>query len=101
MSRVSRLILLPRSLCASFPVAFKVQTSSSPHKFLVNPSSGLVHRTLLCKSSLNPKTKSHPPTHFPSLSFRPFPHPDHPVRPRLGPAHSLRLGQHMALNSTH
>lgn len=38
-----------RSLCATGPVAFKVQTSS-PHKFLVNPPSGLVqpnsHATL-------------------------------------------------------
>ncbi|OMO50038.1 Major sperm protein [Corchorus capsularis] len=33
--------LILRSLCPSFPVAFKVQTSS-PHKFLVNPPSGLV-----------------------------------------------------------
>ncbi|XP_022743549.1 serine/threonine-protein phosphatase 6 regulatory ankyrin repeat subunit B-like [Durio zibethinus] len=33
--------LLLRSLCPSSPVAFKVQTSS-PHKFLVNPPSGLV-----------------------------------------------------------
>ncbi|KAK1572198.1 hypothetical protein Q3G72_029023 [Acer saccharum] len=30
-----------RSLCATNPVAFKVQTSS-PHKFLVNPPTGLV-----------------------------------------------------------
>ncbi|KAL5732908.1 hypothetical protein ACOSQ2_032600 [Xanthoceras sorbifolium] len=30
-----------RSLCATAPVSFKVQTSS-PHKFLVNPPSGLV-----------------------------------------------------------
>ncbi|XP_007008889.2 PREDICTED: serine/threonine-protein phosphatase 6 regulatory ankyrin repeat subunit C isoform X2 [Theobroma cacao] len=33
--------LMLRSLCPAFPVAFKVQTSS-PHKFLVNPPSGLV-----------------------------------------------------------
>ncbi|EXB29253.1 Serine/threonine-protein phosphatase 6 regulatory ankyrin repeat subunit A [Morus notabilis] len=30
-----------RSLCATSPVAFKVQTSS-PHKFMVNPPSGLI-----------------------------------------------------------
>ncbi|KAJ6982891.1 uncharacterized protein [Populus alba] len=30
-----------RSLCATAPVAFKIQTSS-PHKFLVNPPSGLI-----------------------------------------------------------
>ncbi|OMO63019.1 Major sperm protein [Corchorus olitorius] len=34
--------LILRSVSFSFPVAFKVQTSSSPHKFLVNPQSGLV-----------------------------------------------------------
>ncbi|XP_021295345.1 serine/threonine-protein phosphatase 6 regulatory ankyrin repeat subunit B-like [Herrania umbratica] len=33
--------LVLRSLCPAFPVAFKVQTSA-PHKFLVNPPSGLV-----------------------------------------------------------
>ncbi|XVF29989.1 hypothetical protein REPUB_Repub16aG0018900 [Reevesia pubescens] len=33
--------LLLRSLCPTYPVAFKVQTSS-PHKFLVNPPSGFV-----------------------------------------------------------
>ncbi|KAE8722057.1 Ankyrin repeat family protein, putative isoform 2 [Hibiscus syriacus] len=62
--------LVLRSLSPSFPVAFKVQTSS-PHKFLVNPPSGVVpplsHLTL--RIILKPQDQI-PPTFPRSLSDR-------------------------------
>ncbi|KAK1571468.1 hypothetical protein Q3G72_017677 [Acer saccharum] len=46
-----------RSLCATNPVAFKVQTSS-PHKFLVNPQSGLVQPLSQTTIQINVKLKA-------------------------------------------
>ncbi|KAH9767234.1 ank rep region domain-containing protein [Citrus sinensis] len=52
------------SLCATSPVAFKVQTSS-PHKFLVNPPSGLVQPLAQTTLQIILKPQSQIPPTFP------------------------------------
>ncbi|KAG8644663.1 hypothetical protein MANES_11G152176v8, partial [Manihot esculenta] len=68
-----------RSLSATTPIAFKVQTSS-PHKFLVNPPTGLIppSSSTIFQIILRPQT--HLPSSFPRspsdrflFSLRPFP----------------------------
>ncbi|XP_038710567.1 protein VAPYRIN-like isoform X2 [Tripterygium wilfordii] len=52
------------SLCATSPVAFKVQTSS-PHKFLVNPPSGLVPPLSQATLQIILKPQTQLPSSFP------------------------------------
>ncbi|GLT89223.1 hypothetical protein SLE2022_072160 [Rubroshorea leprosula] len=56
--------VLLRSLCASAPVAFKVQTSS-PHKFLVNPPSGVISPLSNTTLQIILKPQSQLPPSFP------------------------------------
>ncbi|XAR65967.1 hypothetical protein NMG60_11011990 [Bertholletia excelsa] len=53
-----------RSLCSSSPVAFKVRTSS-PHKFLVNPPSGLIPPLSHVTFQVILKPQSQVPSAFP------------------------------------
>lgn len=53
-----------RSLCSTTPTAFKIQTSS-PHKFLVNPPTGLIPPLSHATIQIILKPQSHLPTNFP------------------------------------
>ncbi|KAJ8769478.1 hypothetical protein K2173_002968 [Erythroxylum novogranatense] len=53
-----------RSLSATTPVAFKIQTSS-PHKFLVNPPTGIIPPLSVTTFQIILKPQVHVPTNFP------------------------------------
>jgi len=53
-----------RSLCATAPVAFKIQTSS-PHKFLVNPPTGLISPMSFATFQIVLKPQNQLPPTFP------------------------------------
>ncbi|KAL3717963.1 hypothetical protein ACJRO7_003146 [Eucalyptus globulus] len=59
-----RATVLLTSLSAAAPVAFKVQTSS-PHKFLVNPPSGIIPPSSSLALQIVLKPQSHLPSSFP------------------------------------
>ncbi|XP_030540480.1 ankyrin repeat domain-containing protein 65-like isoform X2 [Rhodamnia argentea] len=64
LGRKCRADVLLTSLSATFPVAFKVQTSS-PHKFLVNPPSGLIPPSSSLALQIVLKPQMHLPSSFP------------------------------------
>ncbi|KAF8009731.1 hypothetical protein BT93_J0656 [Corymbia citriodora subsp. variegata] len=64
LRRKCRANVLLTSLSAASPVAFKVQTSS-PHKFLVNPPSGLIPPSSSLSLQIVLKPQAHLPSSFP------------------------------------
>ncbi|KAG6395404.1 hypothetical protein SASPL_146049 [Salvia splendens] len=78
-----------KSLLPSAPIAFKLQTSS-PHKFLVNPPTGLVPPLSSASFQIVLKPQSHPPPSFPRspsdrflLKISPVPESPESTHPKL------------------
>ncbi|KAM7494766.1 hypothetical protein LguiB_029375 [Lonicera macranthoides] len=76
-----------RSLNSTTPIAFKIQTSS-PHKFLVNPPSGLIKPLSLTSFQIILRPQSHLPHSFPScptdkflIKSAPFTNPPESTHP--------------------